>query len=294
MRQAGHPSQERLSDSFPISYDVVSMQNQYLINGKPNACLTPFDRGFAYGDGVFRTLPVIKASPQCWDQHYRKLSEDCNALGIVCPSADLLLDDIATLCKQDLPSAIKIIVTRGESARGYAVPALAQPARVVIRSDMPDYPAHHSSEGVALHLCHTRLAAQPRLAGVKHLNRLENVLARMEWVDAHIADGVLLDHAGNVIECTMSNLFVREGDVLMTPDLSQCGVAGVTRQRILDLSTSLGYTTKVTSIALERMLMADEVVICNSLYGVWQVRQLENKRWPAGTLAEVLRKGLAQ
>lgn len=268
------------------------MQNQYLINGKPGTGLTPFDRGFAYGDGVFRTLPVIHGAPQCWEQHYRKLSEDCNALKIVCPSAELLHEDIALLTESDASSAIKIIITRGESARGYAVPALAQPTRVVIRSDLPDYPQHFFSEGVNLHLCHMRLSQQPRLAGVKHLNRLENVLARMEWVDPHLADGVLLDQHGHVIECTMSNLFIREGVTLITPDLSQCGVAGVTRQRIIDCSASLGYDLKVAHIPLERLLMADEVVICNSLYGVWQVRQLDNRRWPADSLAETLRNGL--
>lgn len=268
------------------------MQTQYLINGKPGTSLTPLDRGFAYGDGVFRTLPVIDGVLQCWELHYRKLSEDCNALGIVCPAAELVYEEIALLNRGVASSATKVIITRGESARGYAVPALAQPTRAVIRSEMPDYPPHYFSEGVNLHLCQLRLGFQPRLAGVKHLNRLENVLARMEWVDTHLADGVLLDPDGNVIECTMSNLFVREGEVLLTPDLSLCGVAGVTRQRIIDMSGALGYRVEVTKIPLERLLAADEAVICNSLYGVWQVRQLEARRWPRGTLAETLRKGL--
>lgn len=268
------------------------MQTEYLINGKPGNVLTPLDRGFAYGDGVFRTIPVIDAVPQCWEQHYRKLSEDCNALGIVCPAAEIVYEDIAQLNRSIASSATKVIITRGESARGYAVPALAQPTRAVIRSEMPDYPPHYFTEGVHLHLCQLRLGFQPRLAGVKHLNRLENVLARMEWVDTHLADGMLLDPDGNVIECTMSNLFVREGEVLLTPDLSQCGVAGVTRQRIIDVSGALGFGIMVTKIPLERMLAADEAVICNSLYGVWEVRQLGSRHWPRGTLAETLRKGL--
>ena len=265
------------------------MQTQYLINGKRDHCLSPLDRGFSYGDGVFRTFRFRQGEGQCWELHYARLREDCNRLGIVCPSANVILNDIHSLCSQNDDVVLKIIVTRGESARGYAVPALAQPNRVVIKSAMPDYPASHFSEGVNLHLCQTRLSIQPRLAGIKHLNRLENVLARMEWTDTQVADGLLLDVDGNVIECTMSNLFLRCGDRLVTPDLGRCGVAGVTRQRIMALAPTLGYAAEVDSFNLDVLNQADELVICNSLYGAWQVRRLNGASWPAGELAERLR-----
>lgn len=270
------------------------MQIPYLINGKPEGCLTPLDRGFAYGDGVFRTLPVRNGSALSWQRHYRKLREDCNALGIVCPSAETLQADLALLFTDQGDGVAKIVVTRGESMRGYAVPPLAQPNRVVQRADLPTYPAAYQSEGVALHLCRVRLAAQPRLAGIKHLNRLENVLARMEWRDPAIADGLLLDTAGYVIEGTMSNIFVRHGSQLTTPDLRECGVAGVTRERILESAPQLGLACTVASFDLDHLLGAEEVVICNSLIGVWQVRQLDEQRWPGGDLAEKLRNLLTE
>lgn len=260
----------------------------YLVNGRRENGLTPFDRGFAYGDGVFRTLPIYFGMPHCWGRHYRRLQADCNALGIVCPAEGVLRGDIAQLAGDGEDGVVKVTVTRGESERGYAVPPLAQPTRVVSKTALPHYPESHFSEGVTLFLCATRLARQPRLAGIKHLNRLENVLARMEWVDSQIADGLLLDDDGNVIECTMSNLFIRTGDTLVTPDLSRCGVAGVTRERVLELAPALGYTTETRHLRLSELMDADEVVICNSLFGAWQVRYLASHAWPVGTLASRL------
>lgn len=273
---------------------ATEMQNQYLINGKYEGCLTPFDRGFAYGDGVFRTLPVKNGTAVAWDRHYLKLRDDCNAIGIVCPSEDILLADIALLFEDKSDGVIKIVITRGESARGYAVPALAQPNRALLRSDLPSYPVKNFTEGVHLHLCRLRLAAQPLLAGVKHLNRLENVLARMEWHNPAITDGLLLDQSGNVIECTMSNIFMRHGNRLSTPDLGQCGVSGVTRERILEIAPALGFECTITTFNLDTLLGADEVVICNSLIGVWQVRLLDEHRWQAGTLAKQLHNLLSE
>lgn len=268
------------------------MSRKFLINGHHDANLTPWDRGLAYGDGIFRTLPVRNGQVHCWDRHYRKLCEDCKALGIVCPPEELLAQDIAILMEGDEDATIKIIITRGESARGYAVPALAQPTRIVMRSPAADYPPGHALDGVALFLCDLRLSHQPRLAGIKHLNRLENVLARMEWVDPHYADGLLLDIDNRVIECTISNIFMRSGNTLSTPDLSRCGVAGVTRDRVLELAPTLGYLTQVCDIPLQQLLEAEEVVICNSLFGSWQVRQLQNKQWPPGKLATTLNQYL--
>ena len=265
------------------------MQTQYMINGKREACLTPMDRGFAYGDGVFRTFPVKQGVPQCWERHYARLSEDCKALRIVCPPAHTLLGEIAHLCQGDTAVAVKVVITRGESGRGYAPPPLAQPTRVVIKSPLPDYPERNFSEGVHLHLCEVRLGFQPALAGIKHLNRLENVLARMEWVDASLADGLLLDAEGHVVECTMSNLIMRCGNAVITPDLSRCGVAGVTRQRILEILGGQGYRVEVASFDLDALWQADEVIICNSLFGAWQVRSVSGHTWSLGTLAAMLR-----
>lgn len=158
---------------------------------------------------------------------------------------------------------------------------------------MPHYADLNYQQGVQLHVCELRLGAQPKLAGIKHLNRLENVLARMEWREDSIFEGLLLDQTGNVIECTMSNVFARFENQLITPDLSQCGVAGITRQRILGLGNVLGLNVLVKPLTLDQLLQADEVIICNSLYGVFQVSSIANKVWPQQELALKIRNVFA-
>ena len=251
--------------------------HSYLINGSFDHAISPFDRGFAYGDGVFRTLVMREGSPENWPLHYQKLVADCSAIGIVCPSPELLMNDLQQLFLLDETAVAKIIVTRGEGNRGYTPPAVTAPMRVVVKSPMPQYPETRFVDGVNLTVCETRLALQPRLAGIKHLNRLENVLARMEWHSPNIADGIFLDINDNVIECTAANIFARFDDTLITPSLTQCGVAGVTRQRIIELAHTLALKIVVETLSLEKLLSADEVIICNSLYGAWQVKTVQMK-----------------
>lgn len=260
-----------------------------LVNGSPTENIRVLDRGLMYGDGLFRTLLIRAGRPLCWQRHYSKLRADCAALGIVCPPADLLLLEMGRLIETTPNCVLKIIVTRGESKRGYAASDDMEPTRILLANPIPQYPPSYHSEGIRMHLCSIRLAHQPRLAGIKHLNRLENVLARQEWSDPAIAEGLLLDMEGNAIEGTMTNLFALRGNVLYTPALSRCGVAGVQRSRILDLAGSLGLTVKVEVMPLSRVYEADEVMLCNSVIGVWQVRELAGNTWGIGNLAARLR-----
>ena len=260
-----------------------------LVNGLPTEYIRVLDRGLMYGDGVFRTLLIRAGRPLCWQRHYAKLRADCAALGIICPAADLLLFEMGRIIETTPNCVLKIIVTRGESKRGYAVSGDMEPTRILLANPIPQYPPSYHSEGIRMHLCSIRLAHQPRLAGIKHLNRLENVLARQEWNDPAIAEGLLLDMEGNVIEGTMTNLFALCGNVLYTPELDRCGVAGVQRERILDLAGRLGLAVKVEDMPLIRIYDAEEVVLCNSVIGVWQVREMAGNSWQIGNLAARLR-----
>ena len=269
----------------------------YLINGSFDATISPFDRGFAYGDGVFRTLVMRNGVPESWPQHYQKLVADCAVINIVCPSAELLMSDLQQLFlidtqSEENSSVAKIIITRGEGNRGYTPPPITAPMRVVTKSPMPEYPETRFTDGVNLTVCETRLAAQPLLAGIKSLNRLENVLARMEWNSPDIADGILLDANDNVIECTAANIFARFSNTLITPSLTQCGIAGITRQRIIELAHTLSLKISIETFSLEKLLMADEVIICSSLYGAWQVRSILEKKVNADGLAANIRAAL--
>lgn len=261
-----------------------------LVNGVPGDAIAVSDRGLAYGDGVFRTLAVRGGQPRQWRRHFDRLSRDCAALGIVCPDEPTLRADLMQLSRGRSDFAVKIIITRGSGTRGYAPPSTAQTTRIVSASALPQYPRDFAERGIRLRLCSIRLGFQPALAGIKHLNRLENVLARQEWNDADIAEGLLCDIEGHAICGTMTNLFMVERGALYTPELTRCGVAGVTRDRVMAAAARHGVVCHVENIAYERVLQAEEVWLTNSLVGLWQVRELGDRRWAPGTLVARMRQ----
>lgn len=263
-----------------------------LVNGTPADAIPADDRGFAYGDGVFRTLAVRAGAVPLWSRHYAKLAADCRALAIEPPSETVLRADVRLIAARMPDCALRITVTRGSGGRGYALPVTVTPRRVVAASPLPGYPVAYATQGVAIRYCAQRLALQPRLAGIKHLNRLENVLARAEWDDAAIAEGLLCDVEGSVIEGTRCNLFLMECGVLVTPDLSRCGVAGVTRDAIIELAASNGMPCRIEPISRERLEAADEVLLVNSLIGIWPVARLEGRSWTTFDAAVRVRQWL--
>jgi 4-amino-4-deoxychorismate lyase len=263
-----------------------------LVNGAPCDTLAVADRGLAYGDGVFRTFAVRGGHPQHWARHYARLHSDCAALGIVCPDETVLRDEVTQAARDEPDAAAKIIVTRGTGQRGYAVPFPVAPTRIVMTAPLQQYPAGFATSGVKVHRCKIRLGFQPALAGVKHLNRLENVLARAEWSDPETAEGLLLDAEGNAIEGTMTNLFIVERAALATPALARCGVAGVTRERLIAAAAKQGIPCRIEDIRYERVLRAEEVFLVNSLVGIWQVRELDGRTWLPGTTAHEARHWL--
>ena len=245
-----------------------------LVNGKSRDQILVSDRGLQYGDGVFRTMRSEGQRIIWWPDHYDKLSVDAKALGLSCPEQDLLLAECMQVA-QDCDGVVKLILTRGTGRRGYAPSSADTPTRVVQGSRLPEYPASHLTEGIKVRWCSIKLGHQPRLAGIKHLNRLENVMARGEWEDPDIAEGLLLDEAGWVIGGIMSNIFAVRGRTLFTPDLSLCGVAGVCLQRLTRAAQQHGMTVRVSQMRPQDVYKADELGLCNSLIGVWRIRMIE-------------------
>ncbi|SFO90228.1 aminodeoxychorismate lyase [Pseudomonas borbori] len=257
------------------------------IDGQPLEWLSVKDRGLAYGDGLFETVAVRAGSPVLLDRHLARLGEGCARLLIDLDLA-LVRAELLAFSRELGDGVAKLIVTRGDGLRGYAPPQPAVPRRILQGGAKPAYPAGNAALGVRLFPCATRLAEQPLLAGIKHLNRLEQVLARAEWQDAEHAEGLMLDASGRVIEGVYSNLFLLKGGVLLTPDLARCGVAGVMRAELLAQAERQGLPCQVGDIALEALLQADEVFLCNSLYGVWPVRALQRHQWSVGPLTRKL------
>jgi len=245
-----------------------------LVNGLPSNSVSTLDRGLNYGDGVFRTLLIQQGRLHCWVRHYLKLQQDCTALRLDCPAAETLLNDIASLSASSPNGVVKIIVTRGIGQRGYAIQAENAATRMLSISKLPSLQENHSTSGIRLHRCLLKLGHQPRLAGIKHLNRLENVIAATECMEEGTPEGLLEDTDGFVISGTRSNLFLIRGGTLYTPDLSRCGVAGVQRERVMDWAKQQGVEYKVTQIHFEELLLADEIFMVNSVFGLWPVAEL--------------------
>lgn len=250
------------------------MKSFTLVNGRPGDSLSVHDRGLAYGDGLFDTLLVKQGRPQFFELHLARLLSDCRRLGLPLDSAQLALDfERIFAAASELPRAsVKTLISRGVGLRGYAMPAAPQPSRVLTLSPLPE-PA--PSRALNLMLCDTRLGRNNRLAGIKHLNRLENVLARSEWRAADIDEGLLLDSAGLLVEGTMSNIFWLAQGRLFTPRLSRCGVAGVMRQLIIErLAPGLGLAVRQGDFTLADLYPAEEVFMCNSLMGIRPVAKI--------------------
>ena len=253
-----------------------------LVNGQPCDSIDARDRGLAYGDGVFRTLRTQAGQPLWWHDHYATLAADCAALKLACP-AEALLHSEACAVAEAGAGVVKIVITRGVGVRGYAPSGGQATTRLVLSAPLPAHADADAPQAITARWCSLRLASQPRLAGIKHLNRLENVLARGEWDDPAIAEGLLCDTDGRVVSGVMSNLFWARDGVLYTPDLGQCGVAGVARMRLLRAAAQRGIPTRIERLPPAAILAADELMICNSLIGVRRVARLGDTNWsPTG------------
>jgi 4-amino-4-deoxychorismate lyase len=257
-----------------------------LINGIDTAAIDPCDRGFAYGDGVFRTLALRGGRPLLWSRQYAKLAHDAAALKITCPDAQVLFADLAAIAARHADGVIRITLTRGIAPRGYTM----QPDGATTRAVAYSAPAFVTATAVRARWCTLRLAIQPALAGIKHLNRLENVLARAEWQDSSIAEGLLKDANGNVIGGTMCNLFLLRDGVLTTPVLDACGIAGVMRDLILEYAQADGIVVRIAPVLPAEVRAADALFLVNSLIGVWQITALDDLSWPEHAMAARMRE----
>ena len=269
------------------------MAENTLINGIATTEIYFLDRGLQYGDGVFETIATEKGLLLCWDEHIKRLESGCQRLNIPVQDCEKLKNEALFLIDSNEKSIIKIRITRGQGGRGYKVPDNPEPTRIISLYPFPEYSTDNAN-GISMRVCDYRYSHNETLAGIKHLNRLEQVMARSEWTDTAIAEGVVLDNKNNVIEGTMSNIFCVKNDVLSTPELNLCGVEGVIRNRILELAPTLGIKTEVKSVSLDELKNADEIFVCNSVIGLWPVTKLEEQTFSVGNLSKQIRQALLE
>ena len=248
---------------------MLALRNGRQVVGVPVA-----DRGLAYGDGLFETLKTVAGHPQFLALHLERLARDCARL-------DLRLDlprmraEIALATAAQNSGVLKLIVTRAATARGYqALPGSPAERLLLFYPQVFADPAALST-GVQVRVCRQRLAEQPALAGMKHLNRLEQVRARAEWSDPAIAEGLLLDMSGRLVEGVASNVFLVQAGTVRTPRLQRCGVAGVVRELLLRNAGAIGLPIREDDLTLDDLLQADEVFLTNSVVGIQPVVKID-------------------
>lgn len=268
------------------------MSPTLLVNGAPVSSIEVSDRGFQYGDGVFTTLPVRHGIALFLPLHFDRLERDCGRLSIPFPGRDALMPEVHSLCAARPDGVLKIQITRGAGGRGYRPPDQAMPTRVLGIHPLPDYPADLADEGVAVRLCQTRLGINPALAGLKHTNRLEQILARAEWPLGDIREGLMLDADGHVVEGTMTNLFLVSRGKLVTPKLDLCGVAGVMRSVVMEAAAALGLRVEETRLVPADLFGADELFLTNSVIGLWPIRRIESRDFPVGPVTKEISRWL--
>lgn len=259
--------------------------DRVLINGLPLRTIDVLDRGLSYGDGLFETLFVRDSHPQLWDYHLQRLQQGCERLSLLMPSPEQLLQDVKAVCDGLEQAVVKLTLTRGVGPRGYRIPESAEITRIVMASP---FTSERHDDGVRLRWCNTRFGRNPAIAGLKHLNRLENVIARSEWRDTTIHEGLVRDSEGEVVGGTQSNLFIIKENTLLTPDLTNTGIAGTRRRWVMETARTLNMACQVQSLSPMDVESADALFVCNTVMGLAAVEWLEEKHYDGHPLLETL------
>ncbi len=262
------------------------MNVRVLRGDQVGSSLDASDRGLLYGDGVFETLLVHRGQPVWWSEHWQRLARGARVLGLPLPDEASIRQHCQLLLGDSQRAVLKIILTRGVGGRGYAVADDLVPTVVLSLHPAPEPPP----APIAVRWCRTALAIQPALAGIKHLNRLEQVLARAEWNDPEIAEGLMCDTQGRAVCATAGNIFARIGGRWLTPPVQHCGIAGVLRAWLLDNIADAGEV----ELSPDQVETAEALFICNSVRGILPVGRLGLVQWPAHEGIARLRRQLAQ
>ena len=255
-------------------------------DGERLATVSVEDRAFQYGDGLFETVAIRDGEPRLWQYHLERLARGCERLGIITPIAKELRQSLQLALR--LGSATpeccvaKIIVSGGIGKRGYGREQAVAPSTWFGVFAAAPLPLASYQDGVDTKMCETRLATGSTTAGLKTLNRLEQVLAKSELINQKLFEGLTMDASGIVICGTMSNVFFVSNKQITTPALNQCGVEGVMRRHVIATLASHNISVSDAAYDADDLASVDEVFITNSQFGVLPVKSCGQLAWPVG------------
>ncbi|MET0533604.1 MAG: aminodeoxychorismate lyase [Steroidobacter sp.] len=263
-----------------------------LVNGiapvSASQAISVDDRGFHYGDGLFETALLIDGRVRFLDDHLERLFRGCERLGIPAPDRQTLIDEISKVSAASDRGVLKIIVSRGAAGRGYRPPASVTSTRIVALHALKE----STPRALKLRWCEMRLGRNARLAGIKHLNRLEQVLAQSEWREGEFDEGLMMDTEGELVCATAGNVFAVRDGTLVTPDLRFCGVQGVMRARVIEAAATLDLMVSEEPLWPHDLEAASEVFITNAVRGIRSASSLDSLQWSEGAVATRLARAL--
>ncbi len=261
-----------------------------LINGEKGDAISIFDRGFCYGDGFFETIYCKDNVLQNWSYHWNRMRKSAQRLHLSIPDEAIFLEDFEKLEKElddNHCCVVKIIVTRGAGGRGYSGSQCKATTRVMFSAAMPNYQAL-KSKGVKAAILSNRLQPEGDIAGLKHLNRLNQILLKVEAEEKSIDEGIVCNLDGYVREGISSNLFIVQGTSLITPPLDDCGVEGTVRNKLIDIASDIFSHVRIENFTPEQLHQADEVFFTNSLMGICPVREVDQTHYPSRPMSQQL------
>jgi 4-amino-4-deoxychorismate lyase len=266
-----------------------------LVNGEAGGELSVLDRGLHFGDGVFETIACLARRPRFLALHLERLMRGCRVLGFTPPAAQLLREEVERLAGAEERSIVKLIVTRGPATRrGYGASGREQATRLAIRYSWPVEDPVLWQQGVWVRTAAVRLGENPTLAGLKHCNRLEQILARNEPGAAEATEALMLSRSGKLVSGTMTNVFLVDGPAtaprLRTPALDLCGVAGIMRRVVLREAARAGVTAHECALWPADVAAASEIFLTNARVGIWPVRRIEERTLTPGPLTRRLQE----
>jgi len=264
------------------------------IDGRADGVLAPLERGLHYGDGLFETIACLEGRPRLLGRHLERLAHGCERLGIGFPGREALGREILAVAGEAQRAVVKVLLTRGAAvARGYAVAGSERPTRVTLRYRWESEDPALARDGVRVRIAQLRLGENAHLAGLKHLNRLEQVEARREWSDPDIAEALMFSSSGRLVSGVMSNVFLVEAGRVRTPRLDRCGVAGIMRAAVLRAAARLGIAAGEAALEAGDLARAHEIFLTSALIGVRPVRELAGRAVAPGPVTRALQQALA-
>jgi 4-amino-4-deoxychorismate lyase len=265
-----------------------------LVNGRAAQEVSALERGLHYGDGLFETIACIGGQPRFLPRHLRRLAGGCRRLELTFSDFSNLGREVCALAAGTERAIVKVLLTRGTAlARGYALTGAETPVSVTLRYAWPAEDPAADEEGVRVRIARLRLGENPALAGLKHCNRLEQVLARREWSDPQIGESLMFSSSGALISGTMSNVFLVHDSTLLTPRVDRCGVAGIMREVVLEAAAALRVPAAECVLGEPDLARAQELFLTNALIGIRPVRELEGVPLVAGPVTRRLQAHLA-